>query len=69
MFTAEERREYIGGSDIAAVMGMNRWKTSLTLWLEKIGEIDLNDNSNNEAKELGRELEGFIAKSFLKRQA
>ena len=33
MFTAEERREYIGGSDIAAVMGMNRWKTSLTLWL------------------------------------
>lgn len=36
MFTAEERREYIGGSDIAAVMGMNRWKTSLTLWLEKL---------------------------------
>ena len=67
MFTAEERREYIGGSDIAAVMGMNRWKTSLTLWLEKIGEIDLNDNSNNEAKELGRELEDFVAKKFSKK--
>ena len=70
MFTADERREYIGGSDIAAVMMMNRWKTPLTLWLEKIGEIDLDNNSNdsnNEAKEMGKELEDFVAKKFSKK--
>ena len=64
MFTAEERRQYIGGSDIAAVMGMSRWKTPLTLWLEKTGEIESTTNSNNEAVELGRELEDFVAKKF-----
>ena len=64
MFTAEERRQYIGGSDIAAVMGMSRWKTPLTLWLEKTGEIESTTNSDNEAVELGRELEDFVAKKF-----
>ena len=63
MFTAEERREYIGGSDIAAVMGMNRWKTSLTLWLEKIGEIDLKQRNWVENWKI------LLQKSFLKRQA
>lgn len=66
MFTAEERRQYIGGSDIATIMGMNRWKTPLTLWLEKTGEIDNDIKSNNEAIELGTELEDFVAKKFSK---
>lgn len=64
MFTEEERRKYIGGSDIAAVMGMSRWKTPLTLWLEKTGEIESSTKSDNEAVELGRELEDFVAKKF-----
>ena len=66
MFTAEERRKYIGGSDIATVLGMSRWNTPLKLWLEKIGEAEPTDLSTNEAVQLGTELEDFVAKKFAK---
>ena len=66
MFTAEERRKYIGGSDITSVMMMSRWKTPLTLWLEKTGEIEPDDLSDNEAVQLGVELEDFVAQKFAK---
>ncbi len=66
MFTAEERRNYIGGSDIAVVMGMSRWKTPLKLWLEKTGEAETDDLSNVEAVQLGSELEEFVAQKFAK---
>ncbi len=64
MFTAEERRNYIGGSDIAVIMGMSRWKTPLKLWLEKTGEADPDDLSQIEAVQLGTELEEFVAQKF-----
>ena len=64
MFTTEERRNYIGGSDIAAVMGLSRWKTPLKLWLEKIGEVEPDDLSKIEAVQLGTELEEFVAQKF-----
>lgn len=64
MFTSEERRNYIGGSDIAVVMGMSRWKTPLKLWLEKIGEAEPDDLSQVEAVQLGSELEEFVAQKF-----
>ena len=64
MFTAEERRNYIGGSDIAAILGMSRWKTPLKLWLEKTGEVEPDDLSENEAVQLGIELEDFVAQKF-----
>ena len=31
------RRQYIGGSDAGAVIGMNPYKSSYTLWAEKTG--------------------------------
>src|SRR3990167_8511669 len=33
-----DRRTYLGGSDIAAVMGLSPWKTPLQLYEEKIAE-------------------------------
>lgn len=66
MFTAEDRRKYIGGSDIAAVMGMSRWKTPLKLWLEKTGDCEPVDLSKVEAVQLGSELEEFVAQKFSK---
>ena len=60
----EDRRGYLGGSDIAAAVGMSRWKTRLQLWAEKTGRIDPPDLSDNEAVELGSELEEFVAKKF-----
>ena len=59
-----DRKEFIGGSDIAAVMGMSRWKTPLQLWAEKTGQIEQADLSSNEAVQLGTELEDFVAKKF-----
>ena len=64
MFTVEERRKYIGGSDIAVVMGMSRWKTPLKLWLEKTGQTEPDDLSQIEAVQLGTELEEFVAQKF-----
>lgn len=61
-----DRKTYIGGSDIAAVMGVSRWKTPLQLWAEKTGEVEPKDLSDVEAVQLGIELEDFCAKKFEK---
>lgn len=62
-FTQEERMSYIGGSDIAAVMGQSRWSTPYRLWAEKTGKIKT-DLSTNESVEMGTRLEGFVADLF-----
>lgn len=58
------RHTYIGGSDIAAVMGESRWKTPYKLWAEKTGQISPPDLSNVEAVEMGTRLEQFVADLF-----
>jgi len=62
----DDRKNYIGGSDIAAAMGLSRYKTALTLWAEKTGNIEQKDLSDVEYVQLGSELEDFIAKKFEK---
>lgn len=64
--TNDERSKVIGGSEIAAVMGLSRWKTPLALWAEKTGEILQEDISDREYVQLGTELEDFVAKKFEK---
>jgi putative phage-type endonuclease len=39
-FTAEERKSFLGGSDIGVIMGANPYKSPYELWLEKTGEIE-----------------------------
>lgn len=34
--TKPDRRKFIGGSDIAAILGISPWKTAADLWLDKI---------------------------------
>lgn len=63
-FTNEDRQKIIGGSDIAVIMNMSRWKTPLKLWLEKTGEVEPDDLSAVEAVQLGTELEEFVAQKF-----
>jgi putative phage-type endonuclease len=60
----EDRKSYIGGSDIAAAMGVSRWKTPLQLWAEKTGQVEPEDISEKEYVVLGSELEEFIARKF-----
>jgi putative phage-type endonuclease len=35
---AHDRSQYIGGSDMAAIIGCSPWKTPYRLWLEKVGQ-------------------------------
>ena len=57
------RNLYIGGSDIAAVLGKSRYKTPYRLWCEKTGQIE-QKVSNIEAIEMGIRLEQFVADLF-----
>lgn len=59
------RRKGIGGSDAAAICGVNPWRGPLSVYLSKIGEAP--DADANEAMEWGTELEDTIAKVFSRR--
>ena len=58
----ELRSRYIGGSDAAAVVGLNPWSSPYSLWCEKTGKTP--PFEGNLATEVGTYLEEFIAKKF-----
>lgn len=55
------RRHGIGGSDIAAILGLNRYTTPLQVWLDKVHG---SDDIDNDAMEWGRRLEDVVAQKF-----
>lgn len=61
-----DRSKFMGGSDAAGVLGLSRWKTPLSVWAEKTGQY-IPEDIDNEAKELGRELEDYVAKRFARK--
>ena len=56
------RHKYIGGSDAAAVVGMNAFVSPYSLWAEKTGRLPGFDG--NLATEVGTYLEEFVAQKF-----
>lgn len=58
------QRESIGGSDAAAVLGLNPWKGPFALWAEKTGAVEPEDISTKEAVRLGTYLEEYVAQRF-----
>ena len=56
------RSQYIGGSDAAAVVGMNSFSSPYALWAEKTGKTA--GFSGNLATEVGTYLEEFVAQKF-----
>ena len=54
----EERRKGIGGSDIAAILGLSPWKTAYQVYQEKRKEVD--DWKGNEATDWGKRLEPVL---------
>jgi len=58
----KRRKRGIGGSEVATVMGMNKYQTLLELYLDKIS-INI-DDIDNERMEAGRRLEPFLRKIF-----
>lgn len=62
----KDRREYIGGSDIAAIFGVCSYKTPLQLYLEKTSEEEL-EHEDNEYCYWGRALEDDVRQAFSER--
>ncbi len=61
---ATDRTHYIGGSDAAGVLGRSRWKTPLSVWAEKTGQITGEDGKNPDAKNWGKRHEPTIISWF-----
>ena len=58
----ELRHKYIGGSDAAAVVGLNAFVSPYALWAEKTGRLP--GFEGNLATEVGTYLEEFVAQKF-----
>ena len=56
------RGKYIGGSDAAAVVGLNPWVSPYSLWCEKTGRTP--GFAGNLATECGTYMEDFVAQKF-----
>lgn len=58
----EERRKGIGGSDAAAILGMNPYRSPLAVYMDKLGLAP--EIPDNEAIRQGRDLEQYVADRF-----
>lgn len=61
-----ERQKGIGGSDIGAIMGVNKWKTAFEVYIEKTEPIT-SVGEQSEAAYWGDQFEQVVAKEFEKR--
>ena len=61
----EARKNGIGGSEIAAIMGKNPWETPLSVYLRTTGMIE--EKEQTEAMYFGVALEDFVANEFVRR--
>ena len=60
----EDRQKGIGGSDVGAVLGLNKYKSPYSLWAEKSGLLHT-EEVDNESMRIGRDLEDYVAKRFM----
>ncbi|MDB7879489.1 YqaJ viral recombinase family protein [Flavonifractor plautii] len=59
------RRKGIGGSDVAALLGISPWRTARDLYFDKLNIVAVEDNEDNwVALEMGHLLEPLVAKIF-----
>jgi putative phage-type endonuclease len=69
-WTDQEWQEYrqkqrgLGGSDIATVLGVNKYKSPRRLWAELTGAIEREDISHKPAVKMGHKLEPVVADLF-----
>lgn len=60
----KNRKKYIGGSDVACIMGYNPWKTNVQLYREKKGIVEPDDLSDNPLVIYGTKAEEHIRALF-----
>lgn len=56
------RHQGIGGSDVSAILGMNRYSSPLSVWLDKTGQST--DDDAGEAAEWGTRIEPLLAEKW-----
>lgn len=61
------RNTGIGGSDASVIVGLNKWKSPVKLWMEKTGQAEPEDLGDNEAVYWGNVLEEMVAREFTRR--
>lgn len=61
----ERRKSGIGGSDVAAVLGVSKWKTPYQLWLDKTSETV--EEKQSDLLHFGTVLEQVIADEYARR--
>lgn len=62
----EWRRKGIGGSDVSIIAGVNKFKSVFQLWLEKTGQMEL-EEADSEYAHFGTLLEPIVKKEFMLR--
>ncbi|QFR68470.1 YqaJ viral recombinase family protein [Companilactobacillus paralimentarius] len=58
------RRGGIGGSDVSAILGINKYRTPFEVWLDKTGQIPIDTTETSEAIHFGNVLKKLWLKSF-----
>ena len=61
----KNRKVGIGGSDAAAILGISPFKTNVDLWLEKTGQKEPDDISNEEKVKYGHDAEDPLRTLFM----
>lgn len=61
----DAKKNTIGSSEIATILGLNEYQTPLDLWFEKTGRAERKED--NDHTWLGRELEPVVAKLYERR--
>ena len=59
----QARRQGIGGSDVSAIAGLNKWKSPVAVYLDKVGLSRLEDTAG-EAAYWGNVMEDIVAQEF-----
>jgi putative phage-type endonuclease len=59
----KERRKYLTASDVAAVLGLSKYKTPEQVWLEKTGKVT-DEIEDNDFMRDGRDLEPMVAARY-----
>lgn len=56
------RKNGIGGSEVAALVGMHPYLSPFAIYMDKVGELE--PQEDNEAMRIGRDLEEYVAQRF-----
>lgn len=63
----KQRTQGVGGSDVAAILGLSPWKSPAQIWLEKTGRVEAEDLSDKPYVEFGNIMEPIVGDWYAKR--